>query len=147
MRLAPDAGREDGQRGEIDESIVCCEALAMANSVTPERLPLFVFGTLRRGHRNHHYLAGHYERVVAANLCGYARLHELMIARRPGGVVDGELFFLNLDEYDSTMAGCDELEEIPAGQLVGHEYQRKRVTVETAEGRIEAWAYVQPEQD
>src|SRR5829696_6272856 len=22
--------------------------------------PLFVFGTLRRGHENHHYLAGHY---------------------------------------------------------------------------------------
>ena len=119
----------------------------MAEPATPERLPLFVFGTLRRGHRNHHYLEGHYDNVITANLTGYARLHELMIARRPGGVVDGELFFLNLEEYDSTLAGCDELEEIPVGQLVGHEYQRKRVTIETANGQFEAWAYVQPESD
>ena len=117
----------------------------MADRETPERLPLFVFGTLRCGHRNHHYLSGHFERVLPANLNGYARRHELMIARQPGGVVDGELFFLKWDEYDSTMAGCDELEEIPPGQLVGHEYQRKRVTVETANGAVDAWAYVQPE--
>jgi gamma-glutamylcyclotransferase (GGCT)/AIG2-like uncharacterized protein YtfP len=43
------------------------------------------------------------------------------------------------------MAGCDELEEIPPGKLIGHEYQRKQVSVETAEGSFEAWAYVQPE--
>lgn len=110
-----------------------------------ERLPLFVFGTLRRGHENHHYLAGHYERMIPANLSGYERRHPLMIARQPDGVVDGELYFLKLDEYDATLAGCDELEEIPPGQLVGHEYQRKRVTVETTGGPHIAWAYVQPE--
>lgn len=110
------------------------------------RLPLFVFGTLRRGHVNHHYLDGHYLRVVPAILYGYQRLHELMIAPLQGSRVDGELFFLKLDEYDTTLAGCDFLEEIPTGQLVGHEYQRKRVIVQTNDGEHPAWAYVQPEE-
>jgi len=110
-----------------------------------ERLPLFVFGTLRLGHENHHYLDCHYDEMLSASLSGYARLHPLMIARQAEGVVDGELYFLAEDEYDSTLAGCDELEEIPPGQLIGHEYQRKRVTVTTLRGSFEAWAYVQPE--
>ncbi|MBI1345625.1 gamma-glutamylcyclotransferase [bacterium] len=109
------------------------------------RLPLFVFGTLRQGHVNHHYLAGHYARMTPAILPGYRRLHPLMIACDPRGEVDGELYHLIPETYDSTLAGCDELEEIPPGQLVGHEYQRKLVTVQTAEGPVQAWAYVQPE--
>lgn len=109
------------------------------------RLPLFVFGTLRRGHRNHHFLDGRYDRVLPAHLHGYQRLHELMIARSSAAVVDGELFFLDQSRYDQTLAGCDELEEIPPGQLVGHEYERKLVSVDTAEGTFRAWAYVQPE--
>ena len=109
------------------------------------RLPLFVFGTLRLGHANHHYLDGHYEQMLAASLHGYARLHALRIARQADGVVDGELYFLDDDNYDATLAGCDALEEIPPGQLVGCDYERKRVTVSTISGPFEAWAYVQPE--
>jgi gamma-glutamylcyclotransferase (GGCT)/AIG2-like uncharacterized protein YtfP len=109
-----------------------------------ERLPLFVFGTLRRGKENHHFLDGHYERMISANLHGYGRIHPLMIDRKPDGIVDGELYFLKLDRYDETLAGCDELEEIPPGTLVGHEYERRRVTVESGDGTITAWAYVQP---
>ena len=108
-----------------------------------ERLPLFVFGTLRHGHVNHRFLDGHFERMIPANLHGYARLHALMIAPARDGVVDGELYFLNSFEYDATLAGCDELEEIPPGQLVGHEYERRRVTVVTGAGDVTAWAYVQ----
>ncbi len=108
-----------------------------------ERLPLFVFGTLRHGHVNHRFLDGHFERMIPANLHGYARLHALMIAPAREGVVDGELYFLNSFEYDLTLAGCDELEEIPLGQLAGHEYERRRVTVVTGAGDVTAWAYVQ----
>ncbi|MEI8379081.1 MAG: gamma-glutamylcyclotransferase family protein [Planctomycetota bacterium] len=108
------------------------------------RLRLFVFGTLRRGHRNHHFLEGKYASVVPAILHGYQRLHELMIAPAPGGFVDGELFELTPEIYDATLAGCDVLEEIPPGQLVGHEYERRLVSVETNKGSIQAWAYVQP---
>lgn len=114
-------------------------------SMTRSQLPLFVFGTLRRGHVNHHYLDGHYIRVITAILPGYTRIAPLMIAPSANQVVDGELFFLKPDEYDATMAGCDELEELSPGQLVGPEYQRKLVTVTTDEGSFEAWAYVQAE--
>jgi gamma-glutamylcyclotransferase (GGCT)/AIG2-like uncharacterized protein YtfP len=117
----------------------------MSPARSSDRLPLFVFGTLRLGHENHHHLDGHYEEMLSASLHGYSRLRPLMIARQADGVVDGELYFLADDEYDSTLAGCDELEEIPVGQLVGHEYERKRVTVTTVSGPFEAWAYVQSE--
>jgi len=117
----------------------------MSDPSPTSKLPLFVFGTLRRGHRNHRYLDGQFRRMIPALLHGYERLHELMIARRPDGTVDGELYFLPEESYDATLAGCDELEEIPPGQLIGHEYQRRIVLVETKEGTFEAWAYVQPE--
>lgn len=109
------------------------------------QLPLFVFGTLRRGERNHHYLDGHYVRRTPAVLRGFARRHELMIVEAPGGVVDGELYDLAPAEYDATLAHCDELEGIPPGAVVGPEYRRKCVTVETDAGAVEAWAYVHPD--
>jgi gamma-glutamylcyclotransferase (GGCT)/AIG2-like uncharacterized protein YtfP len=108
-------------------------------------LPLFVYGTLRRGEENHHYLEGRYVRSIPAELYGYARVGPLMIRQEPGGRVDGELYFLQLDGYAETMANCDQLEELIPGRLVGKDYQRKVVTVRTAEGPFQAWAYVQPE--
>lgn len=114
--------------------------------MTDDRCPLFVFGTLRRGEENHHYLDGHYVRVLPARLPGYARLHPLMIAPREDGQVDGELYFINPEVYAATLAGCDELEELNPGQMVGRDYQRKLVTVLTEDGPFPAWAYVQPEQ-
>jgi len=109
--------------------------------------PLFVFGTLRCGAENHHYLAGHFDRMLPVTLAGYQRIAPLMIAVRPNAEVLGELYFLKPDEYAATLAGCDELEELHPGQLVGHEYERKLVTVTTSEGPHAAWAYVQPEPD
>lgn len=106
--------------------------------------PLFVFGTLRRGEPNHHYLNGFYDRVLPAVLPGYERVAPLMIAPHEGSQVIGEVFFLTEDGYEQTLAGCDALEEIPPGQLIGHEYERRLVHITTAEGPREAWAYVQP---
>lgn len=108
-------------------------------------IPLFVFGTLRRGEPNHHYLDGFYDRVLPATLPGYGRVAPLMIARQDGAKVDGEVFFLTPSRYSQTLSGCDELEEIPLGTLVGHEYERRLVRIHTSEGVLEAWAYVQPE--
>jgi gamma-glutamylcyclotransferase (GGCT)/AIG2-like uncharacterized protein YtfP len=118
--------------------------------VTSARYPLFVFGTLRRGERNHHYLVGRFTRCEVAELPGYARIAELMIAPRAGSSVQGELFWLDPDRYDESLFHCDDLEEIPRGTLVGHEYQRALVTV-LLDGGLQdgepqkAWAYVQPE--
>lgn len=106
------------------------------------QLPLFVFGTLRRGEENHHYLAGHFDRMAPAELPGYARVAALMIAPRAEGVVTGELYFLKPDEYAGTLAGCDDLEELSPGKLTGRDYQRKQVQVTTAAGDCQAWAYV-----
>lgn len=106
-------------------------------------LPLFVFGTLRRGERNHHYLHGYYDRVIPAVLPDYARVAPLMIAPSPGGEVMGELYFLTASRAARTLAECDELEELVPGTLSGHEYERRRVSV-IAEGiTVDAWAYVQ----
>ncbi len=107
--------------------------------------PLFVFGTLRRGEENHRYLDGHFERMMPAELSGYAKVAPLMIAPSPDGQVAGELYFLKPDEYATTMAGCDELEELYPGELFGREYRRQRVSVTTSEGIFDAWAYVQSE--
>lgn len=81
--------------------------------------------------------------MAPAELYGYARLHPLMIAPAAGGVVDGELYTLDPVRYDATLAGCDELEELVPGTLIGPEYERRRVEVVTANGSVTAWAYVQ----
>ncbi|QDT37303.1 gamma-glutamylcyclotransferase family protein [Stratiformator vulcanicus] len=108
------------------------------------RLPLFVFGTLRRGESNHDRLKGRYDRVLPAILNDYERIDPLMIDAKPGGVVDGELFFLTTALYDVIMADCDELEELPPGEMRGEWYERRTVIVTTNEGSFEAWAYVRP---
>lgn len=105
--------------------------------------PLFVYGTLRRGEENHHHLDGRYARMVPAVLPGYCRIAPIMIAPQSGSEVPGELYFLKPDQYATTMAGCDELEELYPGQMTGAEYQRKLMDVVTAEGAFSAWAYVQ----
>lgn len=108
-------------------------------------LPLFVFGSLRRGKENHHYLDGGYDRQLPATLNGFRRSEPLMIVEASGGQVDGELYFIRAETYASTLRACDDLEGIPAGKTVGPEYRRIEVTVETPEGSFRAWAYVHPD--
>lgn len=110
-------------------------------------LPLFAFGTLRRGHENHHYLAGRFERVLAARLPDYAIVAPLMIDRCPGGSVPGELFFLRPGVYERVMADCDELEGVTPRQSRYAVYDRRRVDVLTDQGTFAAWAYVRPASD
>jgi gamma-glutamylcyclotransferase (GGCT)/AIG2-like uncharacterized protein YtfP len=114
-----------------------------------DALPLFVFGTLRRGEPNHGYLAGRYDRCLPARLEGFLRGvagHGFpAIIRSPGSTVEGELFFLTEATRAQAMAECDRLEDLPPGQLVGPYYRRAKVRVRTAEGEFTAWAYVDPE--
>lgn len=106
-------------------------------------LPLFVYGTLRRGQCNHHYLAGKFDRMLPARLIDFGRSHPLMIVQRAGDVVEGELYFLKPAAHARTLAECDRLEGIPAGGVCGPCYRRARVKVETSEGNFDAWAYVE----
>ena len=111
------------------------------------QLPLFVFGTLRQGECNHHYLVGAFDRVQPAKLRGFGRVETLMIAREASSVVAGELFDLTPSTYAQTLQGCDHLEEIPVGELVGQEYRRIPVRVQAASGETIAWAYVRFDMD
>lgn len=108
-------------------------------------LPLFVFGTLRRGECNHGLLRRKYTRMLPAALHGFVRTHPLMIVQSKRGVVQGELYFLSRESYRQTIERCDRLEGIPPGNTAGEEYRRLEVTVETREGTIAAWAYVHPD--
>lgn len=109
------------------------------------RLPIFVFGTLRQSQCNHLLLAGMFDRMRPAKLPGFCRVELLMIAREPDSIVDGELYDLTPETYARTLQGCDDLEEIPVGELVGHDYRRIAVRVLSDDGEAIAWAYVRPD--
>jgi gamma-glutamylcyclotransferase (GGCT)/AIG2-like uncharacterized protein YtfP len=112
-------------------------------------LPLFVFGTLRRGESNHQCLAGRYDRWLPATLRNFKQTTAAhgfpQVAPSPGDQVTGELFFIRPADFAETMRRCDVLEDIPPGQLVGTYYQRAQVVVQTAEGDFAAWAYIDPQ--
>jgi gamma-glutamylcyclotransferase (GGCT)/AIG2-like uncharacterized protein YtfP len=109
-------------------------------------LPLFGYGTLRRGEENHHVLAGRYERALPATLPDWKRGmagHGYPTVRaEPGASVRGELFFLQQARYEETLRRCDTLEDLEPGTTMGRYYRRAAVTVETAEGAFVAWAYL-----
>lgn len=111
-------------------------------------LPLFVFGTLRRGEANHHCLAGSYERWLPATLSDFRRTvaaHGFpAIVASCGDQVAGELFFICRALFTETLGRCDALEDIPPGKLIGPYYRRAQVSVATPEGPFTAWAYVDP---
>jgi gamma-glutamylcyclotransferase (GGCT)/AIG2-like uncharacterized protein YtfP len=113
-----------------------------------ELLPLFTFGTLRRGESNHHYLAGTFARWLPGTLRDFAQFvtsHGFpAIAPSIGEHVNGELFFLRSDVFVETLGRCDILEDIPPGELTGRYYRRTQVVVETVAGDFTAWAYVDP---
>jgi gamma-glutamylcyclotransferase (GGCT)/AIG2-like uncharacterized protein YtfP len=113
-----------------------------------EFLPLFTFGTLRRGEPNHHFLEGAFERWLPGTLHNYARTiatHGFpTIAPAIGEQVTGELFFIRPDVFIETLGRCDILEDLPPGELTGPYYRRAQVVVGTAAGDFTAWAYVNP---
>lgn len=113
-----------------------------------DALPLFVFGTLRRGEGNHHFLLGRYDRCLKGALSGFRRgttLHGFPAALPAEGErIHGELFFITPRLYAETMRRIDLLEDLPPGQLAGLYYRRARVVVETDEGTFTAWSYVDP---
>lgn len=109
------------------------------------QLPLFAFGTLRRGECNHGYLAGAFDRALPARLLNFARIAPLMIARAADSVVDGEFFCLTPATYETTLSACDRLEGLPTGNLIGHEYRRIAIRVQTDSGEFIAWVYARPD--
>lgn len=154
--------------GARDRTDVLCDCLWFVLQLAPrlgeygevidamdgERLPLFVFGTLRRGESNHDaYLKGRFDRVLIARLVGYRRgtaAHGFPAAvpcSESGSFVVGELFELTPALYDGTLAHLDLLESLSPGQLSGPFYDRAAVLVETDAGGVRAWAYISPREE
>lgn len=110
-------------------------------------LPLFVYGTLRRGEVNHTVcLGGRFTAVLPARLEDHERRvgsHGYFVVRpQAGAQVEGELFFLEPALERATLAACDHLEEIPPGQLEGAWYARRIVTVWADGTSYQAWIYL-----
>jgi gamma-glutamylcyclotransferase (GGCT)/AIG2-like uncharacterized protein YtfP len=114
--------------------------------VTEERLPLFVYGTLKTGEINQDCLIGVEGKRCHALFDG----GELFLVEGNGynypamiignSLVEGELVWIGADEdYDEALAKVDELE------LVDAEYERRIVRVYQPDGAlIEAYAYFWP---
>lgn len=102
---------------------------------------VFVYGTLKRGGRNHGLVAPYLLRVLPGWVEGFGLFALEEGEGRPypypamvpgGGRVYGEVLFLK----GEALPLLDELEE------EGREYRRARVRVETEEGPLEAWTYL-----
>ena len=114
-----------------------------------EHLPLFTFGTLRRGKENHHFLEGTYERCLTGTLRDFRKTTAAhgfpAISPSPGDCVVGDLFFIRRELFGQTLHDCDRLEDLRLDELVGPYYRRAQVIIETDEGQFTAWAYVDPD--
>ncbi|WP_022799053.1 gamma-glutamylcyclotransferase family protein [Thermus islandicus] len=102
---------------------------------------VFVYGTLKRGQRNHPLVVPYLHRVLPGSVAGFRLYHLGAGERRPyaypamvpgEGRVYGEVLFLS----PQALPLLDALEE------EGVEYRRVRVWVETPEGRLSAWTYL-----
>lgn len=109
---------------------------------------LFVYGTLKRGYGNHHYLgddAIFYGKAKVTNVCLYhGPGFPYAFLTDDGAIAKGELYQID----DAALARCDSLEGYP------YHYDRKKVLVVLNENTIddpfiwteEAWIYVSPNQ-
>jgi gamma-glutamylcyclotransferase (GGCT)/AIG2-like uncharacterized protein YtfP len=117
---------------------------------TTNMLPLFVYGTLKQGESNYTaYLEGRTTREQSATLRGAALYTEgkypfLVVGTeltRPADRVCGMLMSIHSALYYEVMRQIDGLEEYTPGAL-DNWYERTIQRVRTADGDVEAWAYV-----
>lgn len=111
-----------------------------------EVLPIFVYGTLRRGEKNYRrYLQGRTLSERPARVRG-----KLFFVRDGGypyleaseGEVIGEVMELAPPLYEETLAAIDELEEYDPTEEQGSVYLRRSVEVLLEDGRtLRAWVY------
>ncbi len=116
----------------------------MADAPTPCRV--FVYGTLRRGEKNHRrYLTGRYRAWAPATLPG-----RLFFAPREGypyllpgmETVHGEIFDLDPDTAAATLQRLDLLEDYDPGNEDGSLYLRRQADARLADGSsVRVWVY------
>jgi gamma-glutamylcyclotransferase (GGCT)/AIG2-like uncharacterized protein YtfP len=110
------------------------------------KLPVFVYGTLRRGEKNYsRYLAGR----TTAELPGTAAGELFFVVDggypylSPGtGRVHGELMELEPQSYSATLTSLDALEEYDPRDETHSVYLRRRAQIRLADGSERtAWVY------
>ncbi|WP_208605899.1 gamma-glutamylcyclotransferase family protein [Streptomyces albus] len=110
-----------------------------------DRLPVFVYGTLRPGGRHHtRLLRGRTDHEEPARLPG-AALYEgpgfPYAVEEPGGEVHGHLIAPRAAEYGELLAALDALEGYTPGEPATF-YERRARDVLRADGRaVRAWVY------
>jgi gamma-glutamylcyclotransferase (GGCT)/AIG2-like uncharacterized protein YtfP len=112
-----------------------------------DRLPVFVYGTLRPGQGNYsRLLAGRIATPVRATLPGHALYGRTLpfpyVVPAPGHTVVGDLVTPLADLYDEVLDDLDWLEGYRAGPSDASHYVRTRVAVESPAGTETAWVYL-----
>ena len=120
----------------------------MTSVPTSERLPFFVYGTLRAGEGNHSWaLAGKTASEVPATLAGgemYTNGGYPYVIRtdNPAEVVVGEIMTPTDAMYEQVLTALDRLETYVPGREDNH-YDRVVVEVTTTDGEtVRAFTYV-----
>lgn len=113
-----------------------------------ERLPLFVWGTLRAGHGNWKYFLkgnteGHEEATLANHKMYPVGLVIFKDEQETGKYcVRGEVHYIKDDVYEEVLRKVDSLEGYNPDADFGF-YLRRKVTVELDSGEnVDAWVYV-----
>lgn len=109
------------------------------------KLPVFVYGTLRKGHGNYRLLAGRTvdeARAVVDGILHAAPHGGFPCAVEGDGVIVGELMFIGDEVFDETMYALDMLEGYHENNPKRSMYLRKVVTATTPQGEdFEAYMY------
>jgi len=111
-----------------------------------EKLPVFVYGTLRRGQKNYpRYLQGRTVRERPAAVSGrlyFAETGGYPCLTEGEGKVRGELMEIIPERYGEVLHELDELEEYDPLDEKNSLYLRCRTEIILGEGeRVTAWAY------
>ncbi|WP_210589407.1 gamma-glutamylcyclotransferase family protein [Streptomyces sp. GESEQ-35] len=116
--------------------------------MSSERLPFFVYGTLRPGEPNHDlFLRGRTEAEEPGRLTG-AVLYDgpgypYAVEDAAGGVVYGELVTALPEAYGELLAALDQLEEYAPGDPRNlYERVARDVTRDVDGAAVRAWVYV-----
>ncbi len=111
-----------------------------------ERLPFFVYGTLKPGHGNYRrLLAGRTLGEVAASLAGAALYTEgpyPFLVWEEGSTVQGVVVTVPEARYAAMLRELDDLEDYTPGGGEANLYERIACEVQTAQGSLRVWLYL-----
>lgn len=113
-----------------------------------QQLPVFVYGTLRRGYGNHSRFA---DAATAISVATFENASMFaggvpFVRRTETGTVIGELVDIDPAQYEFVMKRLDQLEGFNGVNAKWNLYDRERVTVTVdGGGTREAWTYLASE--